>query len=88
MMRVCWPPTDHLTAAPTAYQVGQRVFGRHGATLDYFAGAVVAVEPDEVYPYTVDLGDGNVVRVLAREIESDLPEPGLSLDAMVDWLTA
>jgi hypothetical protein len=70
----------------TGYLPGQRVFGRHGATLEYFHGRVVAVEPDHVFPYTVELGAGELIQVVGHEIESDLPAPGVGWEELVDWL--
>jgi hypothetical protein len=70
----------------TSYRVGQRVFGRHGATLEYFDGHVVATDKDCLFPYTVEVGLDEPIRVLETEIESDLPAPGLTWDELVDWL--
>jgi hypothetical protein len=47
---------------------------------------VVAVELEHLFPYTVDLGQGEPIRVLGMEIESDLPTPGATWEELVDWL--
>ena len=70
-----------------AYRVGQRVFGRHGLSREYFSGYVVSVDPQRVFPYEVDLSGSTVVFVLDSEIESDLPEAGASDDDLFEWLT-
>lgn len=68
------------------YLPGQRVFGRHGATLEYFHGRVIADEPEAVFPYTVEVGEGALIWVVGHEIESDLPVPGVGWEELVDWL--
>jgi hypothetical protein len=68
------------------YSLGQRVFGRHGATKEYFHGHVVAIEPDHAYPYSVGVGEDEVLRILDREIECDLPPVGSTSEEIIAWL--
>lgn len=68
------------------FHVGQRVFGRHGATGEYFAGYVVSVDPGQPFPYVVDLGGREPVHLLDHEIQSDLPAPGATHEDILEWL--
>lgn len=79
------PATDPVPER--GYAVGQRVFGRHSATQDYFAGRVVAVDHDDPFPYLVDVGGSEPLHVLASELQSDLPGPGATADDLIEWLS-
>jgi hypothetical protein len=82
----CACRTDHGSTAGTVYRVGQRVFGRHGATQEYFSGYVLTFAPGQVFPYVLDVGRREPIHVLGSEIQSDLPSPGATTDDIMAWL--
>lgn len=76
-----------MPAVGPGYQVGQRVFGRHGATHEYFTGYVLAFHPDQVFPFLIDVGRAKKpIHVLSSELQSDLPAHAANADDIIQWL--